>query len=691
LRPEALGQQPPFERPIPRLEKAVHPDPKYPVVPPTGPVGSNFVEDTAVKDEGTPVTETLPNLITDFAGIPDLGLVIPPDPHMAVGPNHVMGVVNQQFAIYDKSGNLLKLINAADWFANVHPGGSPFDPQIVYDHHSGRWIMIWVDFNISTQEAWLLLSVSDDSNPLGIWCNWRLPGNQNGSTPNTLFNDYPKLGVDADAVYVTANMFDMAAGFAYRYVQLRIIPKAQLLTGSCGPVTWTDLWDLRNPSDLSQPTFTTVPAVTFGMPGVEYLVDVDFIHATGTFMNLWELTDPLGTPALTATTVPVAAFTDPPDAQQLGGGTPPIDVGGRRNRNVVFKDGWVWTAHSIADPTGQFARLRYVRIDATTRTAVEDVAFGADNFWYYYPAVQPDGANNLVIAFTRSGFTEYAGARYTGRLDSDPPGLSPSGLLKAGEDNYVKTFGTGRNRWGDYMGIALDPADNSKVWMLVEYAETAVGPGPNDDRWGTWFGCVTFGPPTCPPDIAVSPASFTFTVPVGGTAGDVLTISNVAAPGCDPLVWNITDQQVMLEMPDGRRLPVTVQPSPIREGQAGSGVSENRLRKSYPPSPGLPPEELRNRHARRRSATPVPLLNPTDSGFGPEGLNGVMMETVLNNPQNLIAHGTLPPGSHYAGAEFGNTGDFSFMYALDYNNNLLVTLDVATGTVTTIGPATPFG
>ena len=131
-----------------------------------------------------------------------------------------------------------------------------------------------------------------------------------------------------------------------------------------------------------------------------FLVDVDFINTTGTFMNLWEITNPTGTPNITATTVPVGAFTSPPDADQLGGGSPPIDVGGRRNSNVVYKDGSVWTAHSIGDATGQFAQARYVRIDVGTKIATEDVSFGADNFWYYYPAVQPDGDNNLVMDFT---------------------------------------------------------------------------------------------------------------------------------------------------------------------------------------------------------------------------------------------------------------------------------------------------
>lgn len=499
---------------------------KKSIIEPTGPVGSNFVEDLDASTgrnnlDTRPFEINAPVLEQGFAGIPDLGTVIPPDPIMAAGPNHLIGLVNSQVGIFDKTGTLLKLVDTNDWFANVLPGAFPCDPQIVYDHHADRWIMVWIECGDAAFS--LLLSVSDDDNPLGTWCNWRLPGDQNGSTVTGFFNDFPKLGVDENAIYVTANMF----GTAFEYVQIRIIPKAQLLDGSCGPVTWTDFWDLRNPSALSLQTFTMVPAVTFGTPGVEYFVDMDVnaeLGSTGTFLNLWSLKDPLSnTPILEAVTVPVTAFNAPPDADQLGGSTVLIDVGGPRNRNVVYKDGSVWTAHSVGDATRQFATLRYVRIDVASATAIEDVAFGKDNFWYYYPAVMVDSNNNLFIGFTRSGLTEFASGRYTGRLVTDAPGLQASALLKAGEANYVRGS---PNRWGDYLGIALDPVDNSKVWMFLEYA-TSVGPGANDGRWGTWFGTASFTP-LSGPQVEFDPSAIDFgAVLVGNTSLPVpVTIHN---------------------------------------------------------------------------------------------------------------------------------------------------------------------
>lgn len=74
---------------------------------------------------------------------------IPPDPHVAVGPDHVVGTVNSDFAIWDKNGNLLKRIDAGNWYSSF--GVDPFDPKVVYDHFAQRWVMVWLDQRDSPQ------------------------------------------------------------------------------------------------------------------------------------------------------------------------------------------------------------------------------------------------------------------------------------------------------------------------------------------------------------------------------------------------------------------------------------------------------------------------------------------------------------------------------------------------------------
>ena len=368
----------------------------------------------------------------------------------------------------------------------------------MYDHFADRWVMVWLATNRSS-ESWILVSVSDDSDPNGVWCNWALDGDLNGSTAAGNWADYQGLGYDNQAVYIVPNQFKFGGGFDYS--KIRILPKSTLYDNSCPAITYTDIWDIRFPQAGADAfaAFTIRPAVTFGTPGAEYLLaNSIFVSPNNNFMVLYKLTNPLAaSPTLTAQLVVMTATNVPPNANQKGGSAAVtgcsspclIDVGGNRIRNVVYRDGSVWTAHSVADSTAKYARARYVRIDVGGPTLLEDVSLGATECWYYYPAIAADVNSNMVMVFNRScsdsaAQPEYAGIRYTSRLDGGT--MESSAQLKAGETNYVKTFGGSRNRWGDYSGIAVDPSSPNAVWMFAEYAASPT------NKWGTWFGQVRF-------------------------------------------------------------------------------------------------------------------------------------------------------------------------------------------------------
>jgi hypothetical protein len=106
---------------------------------------------------------------------------------------------------------------------------------------------------------------------------------------------------------------------------------------------------------------------------------------------------------------------------------------------------------------------------------------------------------DLAIGFSASAPTLFPGAYYTNRRANDPAGtIDSSGVLRQGVDYYVRTFGTGSNRWGDYSGISVDPTDDMSFWVFNEYA-LARGTifGGEDGRWGTAFGHFSLQPPAC--------------------------------------------------------------------------------------------------------------------------------------------------------------------------------------------------
>ncbi len=118
---------------------------------------------------------------------------------------------------------------------------------------------------------------------------------------------------------------------------------------------------------------------------------------------------------------------------------------------------------------------------------VENATLGAPGYWYIFPNLTMDKDENIAITYSRSSVNDYCGAFYTTRLNNDPPGLSGSKTLQEGKGNYVVTFGASRNRWGDYMGICLDPSDENNIWMFTEYAAAK-------NIWGTWVGKIRMVP-----------------------------------------------------------------------------------------------------------------------------------------------------------------------------------------------------
>ena len=90
-------------------------------------------------------------LLNSFNGI-GMTNAFPPDPTMAVGPNHIIACANSLFRIFDKEGNVLKTIGAGAWWSLVSPDESG-DPQVIYDHYSGRWVLLWLQVNFVNNTA----------------------------------------------------------------------------------------------------------------------------------------------------------------------------------------------------------------------------------------------------------------------------------------------------------------------------------------------------------------------------------------------------------------------------------------------------------------------------------------------------------------------------------------------------------
>jgi hypothetical protein len=412
---------------------------------------------------------------TNFAGIAQTAYT-PPDPSIAVGPSHIVAAVNSTFTIYTKTGNSSYSSSLANWFAPANPPGTPFQPKLVYDANGGHWIMLALASGNPRRSSYLI-SVSSNSNPIGVWWLWNIDAGLDQSTASGNTADSPGLGYDDEAIYITSNQYDSHDDF--QYAKVRIIPKSQLYTGS--GVTWRDFWNQTNANGLT--VFGWKPAQAQSALNGNYLIDT---RPNGSnYVTLWKVTNPVSTnpgPTLTRqATLSVQSYSAPNDAAQSGGNAV-MNTGDCRAQEVQFQQGKLVTAFTEGYDWGGGAvsAIRTLVLDPANNSVNVDNRFGSNAFWFYYPAIVRDSAGNMAMVCNRSGSNEYAGVGYT-VWPAGETNWQTSSTLKAGQAYY----GSGINLWGSYSGAALDPTNAGHAWLCGEYSVSS-------SQWGTWIGEIAF-------------------------------------------------------------------------------------------------------------------------------------------------------------------------------------------------------
>jgi hypothetical protein len=464
-------------------------------------------------------------LINSFLGF-NATNAIPPDPTMAVGPNHIIACVNgfpSFFRIFDKSGNVLKTVNAAAFWNPIWPEENG-DPQVIYDHFAGRWVLAWMQINTGNLTAGTLIAYSENDNPIGTWYIYRLP--------LTSWGDYPQIGFDEEAIYITTQNFSFGGSYMFDY--LRIIDKAELYASNAGPLTYVDFWNYRTPN---QGAGGQVVNLMHSVYSYQTGTSGWFVWAARSGANYYSVLRVLNptsnTPRLRGRTFPVPFYSMAPNANQLGGGTPLEANGSHLKIAPILRDNLIYFSHSVRNTTfNTYGSAKYAIFDINSLTITEQAELGAQGYFYLYPTIAVDENHNIAVTFSRSADTEYVGAYYSTKSAGDPPGLSPSVLIRAGAGNYQQVA-SGRNRWGDYMGIYLDPSNFHDIFMHTEYAAAT-------NTWATYIAHVIAAPYSGTHAYAI-PTEYDFNdVETGTTSlsasiiianyGDTdLTISNIPA------------------------------------------------------------------------------------------------------------------------------------------------------------------
>jgi len=402
----------------------------------------------------------------------------PPDPTIAVGPNHIVETVNMSLAFFDKDGTMTfsqRLDSTGDpgFFEELGAGDFTFDPKCFYDPYTGRFIVLALEVYSDIGESWITIAVSDDSDPNGIWYKYRTWSVVNVSG-STYWVDYPGLGFDQDAWYVTGNLFKLAGGGSgWGGVIFRIFDKSSMLSG--GATVWSDMRRSDAGSVQAGQCLGSPPA---GM----------FVEDWGnTQIRLLAITNPLTAPSFTTATVNVP-YLDYPwgiDAPNLGGDG--IDVLDGRIINVYWRDGELLTGHGIA--VGSRAIARWYHVDtgnwpvSGSPTLVQSGNIDISGVHTWFPALCMNADGDIGLVAARSSSSEYAGVVITGRKPGDPLGtMGTPRTVKVGDGSYFNY------RWGDYFDVTVDPTNDRTFWAVGEYAR-------GDGGWGTYITSFLVSPP----------------------------------------------------------------------------------------------------------------------------------------------------------------------------------------------------
>lgn len=374
----------------------------------------------------------------------------PPDPDIAVGPNHIVAVVNSSIAFFTKAGTNTFQQTSETFFAGLGAGTFQFDPKCFYDKVHGRFVAVFLERQTNPQVSKILLAVSDDSDPAGVWYKYRIEARITVNGTN-YWLDYPGFGYNKDAIVLTGNMFGFSSGF--EGVQFLIIPTSTVLSG--GPATVHYLRD----EDGASAQVSEVQDANFDR--------VFCISRNGSSsMSVYGLTNLATAPTVTKTSVTVPQNSRPTiDAPSTNGQT--LDGLDGRVMNAVWRGGRLLTSHTVQ--SNSRLRVRWYEI-ATNNWPVSgspslvqsgEVA-GPTGIHFHMPTVNKNSAGDISMIFTRSSTSITADIMYVGRFESDPAGTmgTPVSLESSAGSNYTQ------DRWGDYFGVDVDPVDDNTFWGI---------------------------------------------------------------------------------------------------------------------------------------------------------------------------------------------------------------------------------
>jgi hypothetical protein len=397
------------------------------------------------------------------------------DPHGVAGPQGILAICNNGIVYHNKDGT-------TNW--SVIPEANFFLPTIccdakgVFDPISQRFFVIAQQSTPFTNSVAtnLFVNVSRSAHPLSGGTNdWMKYVFTTG-----VGNDYPGIGIDAQALYVTY------ANSASWYV----LNKAQLLSGSTNVSPLARVF-VGSPPVYNQ-GFQAVSVIGSQNPGdVAYAVTM----GTPTSVTLYAISNVLGTRTLFITNVPapfygngnLALFSPQPGtATRLHSGFPVV-MG-----NAFWRNGELWLCNTVASSNQPERTLvRWYKLGTggfpngqATLAEWGDLDGGA-NTWRNHSAIGGNARGDVCVTFTQSATNAFSSFRAALRLAGQSS--FDEVLIRASAGALTTVLFTNNGllaaRWADYCVVSPDPEDQT-FWV----SHLTI---PSNNQVLTWWANIT--------------------------------------------------------------------------------------------------------------------------------------------------------------------------------------------------------
>jgi hypothetical protein len=449
-------------------------------VPPKGARGVSIEQRTFGKRAPALLAESFDGLGAGFAGPQGASSVRnPSDNSLAVGPNHIVQIVNSRLAVFDKKGTVLygsvPTNTVFAGFGGLCEMRNNGDAVVRYDQLAGRWLYVMPIFGRAPdrpEEPYsMCYALSTGPDPLGPYYRYEFR--------RKLFPDYPRPAVWRDGYYVPTSTGDNVIEKHACVVDREKMLNGGDATEQCliiSGVNFLNNADIDG-SELPPPGAPNIMMAAGGSQLKSSFEDDGIYYWQ--FHADWK--DPAKTKAVGPEKIAVAPYHYLCNGQLTNCVSQPgtdrrLDAQGDKlmQRLVYRKIGKresIVVQHSVnTDAGGGGMRWYEFRLDGKRIPRLyQQGTYAPDGFYRWMGSIGMDRQGNIGIGYSFGGTPHFAGQRFAARLAKDPKGQLTLQETVLATGQAAQTTGS---RWEDYTTLAMDPSDDCTFWYVGDYLKT---------------------------------------------------------------------------------------------------------------------------------------------------------------------------------------------------------------------------